>query len=199
MKEFDGLQLVGGHPALDFMNTVEHRGEQDPGDRLDSFESLLRWSVTAGVLSQAESNSVIAPSSARSPRGARALASATELREALYAVTVAYIRKSPPPRGASRMVERQLQNARAAATLRHSDDAPPFSWHIPIHRAEDVAVRVADSADNLLLSLGRVAVHQCGGPQCDWLFIDRSHGHRRVWCQPTKCGNLVRVRRARAR
>jgi predicted RNA-binding Zn ribbon-like protein len=199
MKDLDGLQLVGGHPALDFMNTVEYRGEPEPGDRLDSFERLARWSATAGLLSQDELTGVIVPSSARSSRAARALDSATELREALYAVMVAHIRKAPLPRGASRIVERQLRNASAASTLRYADAGPPFSWHIPIHGAEDVVVRLANSANNLLLSLGRVAVHQCSGPNCDWLFIDRSHGHRRLWCQPTKCGNMVRVRRSRER
>jgi predicted RNA-binding Zn ribbon-like protein len=199
MKDFDGLQLVGGHPALDFMNTVEYRGDPESGDRLESFERLARWSATAGLLSQDELTGVIVPSSARSSRAARALDSATELREALYAIMVAHIRKAPLPRGASRIVERQLRNASAALTLRYADAGPPFSWHIPIHGAEDVVVRLADSANNLLLSLGRVAVHQCSGPNCDWLFIDRSHGHRRLWCQPTKCGNMVRVRRSRER
>jgi predicted RNA-binding Zn ribbon-like protein len=198
MKEFDGLQLVGGHPALDFMNTVEFRGEPEPGDRLDSFERLARWGAAAGLLSQDELTDVVVPGSARSSRAARALDSATELREALYAIVVAHIRKAPLPRGASRIVERHLRNASAASTLRYADESPPFSWHIPIRTAEDVVVRLAASANNLVLSLGKVAVHQCSGPNCDWLFIDRSHGHRRVWCQPEKCGNVVRVRRFRA-
>jgi predicted RNA-binding Zn ribbon-like protein len=198
MKEFDGLKLVGGHPALDFMNSVEYRGKPEPGDRLDSFERLARWCAAAGLLSQDELTAVVAPGSARSSRAARALDSATELREALHAIVVAYIRKAPLPRGASGIVERQLRSARAASTLRYSDESPPFSWHIPIRNAGDVVVRLADSANRLVLSLGKVAVHQCSGPNCDWLFIDRSHGHRRVWCQPEKCGNVARVRRFRA-
>jgi predicted RNA-binding Zn ribbon-like protein len=198
MKEFDGLTLVGGHAALDFMNTVEFRGKPEPGDRLDSFERLARWGAAAGLLSQDELTGVVGPSSARSSRAARALDSAIELREALYAIVVAHIRKASLPRGASRIVERQLRNANAASTLRYADESPRFSWHIPIRTAEDVVIRLAESANNLLLSIDRVTVQQCGGPNCDWLFIDRSHGHRRVWCQPEKCGNVVRVRRFRA-
>jgi predicted RNA-binding Zn ribbon-like protein len=198
MKEFDGLKLVGGHPALDFMNTVEYRGELEPGDRLDSFERLAQWSASAGLLSRDELTGVLVSGSARSSESARALHSATELREALFAVVVAHIRKAPLPRGASRIVEQQLRNASAASILRYADGGPPFVWHIPIRSAKDVTLRVADSANKLLLSVGKVAVHQCSGPNCDWLFIDRSHGHRRLWCQPTKCGNVVRVRRFRA-
>jgi predicted RNA-binding Zn ribbon-like protein len=197
IKAFDGLPLVGGHPALDLLNTVEFRGKQEPGDRLDSIEKLMRWSATAGLLTQDELTRVLIHSDKRSPRAARALDSAMELREALYVVMVAHLRKTPLPRAASRIVERQLRDANAASRLRYSEGEPPFSWHIPIHGPEDVAVRLADSANHLLLSLDRVAVHRCSGPNCDWLFIDHSHGHRRLWCQPNKCGNIVRVRRSR--
>jgi len=198
MKDFDGLQLIGGHPALDFTNTVEYRREADPGNRLNSFESLARWAAAVGLLSREELTNVILTGSRRSSTGTRALDSAIELREAFFAVMVAHTRKAPPPKDATSIVERQLRNARAASTLRYAGGCTPaFSWHVPIRRAEDVTMRLADSVNNLLLSLDRVVVHQCNGPRCDWLFIDRSHGHRRVWCQPTKCGNVARVRRFR--
>jgi predicted RNA-binding Zn ribbon-like protein len=198
MKVFDGLQLVGGHAALDFLNTVEYRGRPQSGDRLASFEALARWSAAAGLISENDLTAVLA-SSARSPRAARALHSAIELREALYAVVVARIRGTPLPPDASRIVERQLRNARATADLHYEASGSCFAWQIPIQRAGDVVIRLAASADTLLLSIHSVAVQQCQGPQCDWLFVDRSHGHRRLWCQPTKCGNIVRVRRSRAR
>ena len=198
MTEFDGLKLIGGHPALDFMNTVEYRAEPDPGDRLDSFERLARWCAAAGLVSPDELTGLVIRSFVRSSRATRALNSATELREALYSIVVAHLRKAPLPQAAYRLVEQELRNVSAVSILRYSDDSPAFSWHIPIRNAEDVVARLADSANNLVLSLGKVAVHQCRGPNCDWLFVDRSHGHRRVWCQPETCGNVVRVRRFRA-
>jgi len=205
MKDFDGLPLVGGHPALDFMNTVEFRGAAQPGDRLTSFDELARWSAAVGLISREELTRITLSGVARSLRAARALhtaralRAAIELREALYAVVVAHIRNAPFPRGAGRIVEQQMRNASAVSTLRYAGDGSGFSWHVPIHNPEDIAARLADSTGNLLLSLSSVAVHQCGGPNCDWLFIDRSHGHRRLWCQPFKCGNVVRVRRSRSR
>ena len=199
MRDFDGLPLVGGHAALDFVNTVEFRGSPQPGDRLNSFEGLARWSAAVGLLSPEELNRVSDRPSARSLRAARALRSAAELREALHAVMVAHIRKAPLPRGAGRIVERHLRNANAASTLRYAEGGSGFCWHVPVYNPEDVAARLAHSANSLLSSLGSMAVHQCGGPNCDWLFIDRSHGHRRLWCQPSKCGNVVRVRRSRLR
>ena len=199
MKTYAGLQLVGGHPALDFLNTVEYRGEPAPGDRLSSFQELAGWSAAAGVISQSELPAIIAHGSRRSQAASRAVRSATELREALYSVMVAGIGHSPLPRAPSRLIEREFRAARAAAQLGFDAGRSAFWWHIPLQKPEDLVARLADSANDLVLSLGKITVHQCEGPDCDWLFIDRSHGHRRQWCQPAKCGNLVRVRRARAR
>jgi predicted RNA-binding Zn ribbon-like protein len=199
MKDFDGLPMVGGHPALDFLNTVEFRGAAEPGDRLSTYDGLARWSTAVGLISQQELTRISLPGIAGSLRAARAWRAATELREALYAVVIAHIRTAPLPRDAHRLVEKQMRNASVASSLRYAEGGLGFSWHVSLRHPEDIAARLADSANNLLLSLGSVAVHQCGGPNCDWLFIDRSHGHRRLWCQPSKCGNVVRVRRSRSR
>lgn len=197
MRAFDSLPLIGGHAALDLLNTVEYRGRQDCGDRLNSFANLVRWSATAGLLTQAELIRMATRSDKRSPACARSLAAAKELREALYAVLVAHLNEGPLPRTASRIVEHQIREARSFSRLQYVDGASPFSWHVPIHSPENVTARIADSASHLLLSLDRVVVNQCSGPNCDWFFIDHSHGHRRLWCQPNKCGNVVRVRRSR--
>jgi predicted RNA-binding Zn ribbon-like protein len=194
---FDGLPLVGGHPALDLLNTVEFRGRPEPGDRLNSFENLARWSTVAGLLTRDELTRIAIDSAKRSPRATRALDSATTLREALYAVMVAHLLRTPLPRAASRIVEQLLRSASTVSKLRYGKVGSPFSWHVPIRGPEDITARLADSANHLLLSLDRVTVQRCKAPNCDWLFIDHSHGHRRLWCQPNKCGNLVRVRRSR--
>jgi predicted RNA-binding Zn ribbon-like protein len=198
MKEFEGLSLVGGHPALDFMNTVEFRGAPQSGDRLITFERLARWSVVVGLLSPEEFARVSAPRSANSLRAGRALCTAAALRESLHAVVSSHVRNAPIPRAAGSMIEQHVRNARGASTLQYAGSGLGFAWHIPVSHPEDITYRLAESAGNLLLSLGSASVHQCGGPNCDWLFIDRSHGHRRLWCQPSKCGNVVRVRRSRS-
>jgi predicted RNA-binding Zn ribbon-like protein len=38
----------------------------------------------------------------------------------------------------------------------------------------------------------------CANPDCRWVFVDASHNRTRRWCD-TACGNLVKVRRFRAR
>ena len=52
-----------------------------------------------------------------------------------------------------------------------------------------------------LVALGteKPRVRACGNRRCGWLFVDRSAGGRRRWCDPKACGNRMKVRRYRAR
>ena len=39
----------------------------------------------------------------------------------------------------------------------------------------------------------------CANPGCLWVFVDRTKGNVRRWCNDATCGNRDRVRRSRAR
>jgi predicted RNA-binding Zn ribbon-like protein len=197
MKTFGGLSMVAGHPALDFVNTVEFRMEAQPGDRLGSFEQLARWCTAADLISHNESLTILAQAALHPRHAGRTLARAVELREALHSVLIARIREAHLPGRAAKLIALWLRDARAGSELLYDPVASTFSWFAPLEAVEDVLVRLAESVDSLLMSAGPVTIRQCGGPRCDWLFLDRSHGHRRIWCQPDKCGNIVRVRRFR--
>ncbi|MBE9555203.1 MAG: ABATE domain-containing protein, partial [Proteobacteria bacterium] len=42
-RHFKGLALVGGHPALDLLNSVKYRGRADPMDTLRSYNDVVDW------------------------------------------------------------------------------------------------------------------------------------------------------------
>jgi predicted RNA-binding Zn ribbon-like protein len=51
-----------------------------------------------------------------------------------------------------------------------------------------------------LLSDGGIdRIRLCANPDCGWLFYDDSRNRSRRWCDVAVCGNLLRVRRHRAR
>ena len=39
----------------------------------------------------------------------------------------------------------------------------------------------------------------CHNPRCGWTFIDRTRNESQVWCETQRCGDRMRVRRARSR
>src|ERR1700756_1275135 len=47
------LPFVGGHVALDFVNTAEQRGHPDAGDALRTVDDLRWWGQRRGILSSA--------------------------------------------------------------------------------------------------------------------------------------------------
>ena len=54
---------------------------------------------------------------------------------------------------------------------------------------------IARSAADLLVSADVALVHECASDVCSWLFVDRSPGRRRRWCDMKVCGNRAKARR----
>src|SRR4051794_29758120 len=80
------LDLRGGHPAVDFVNTVAWRGDSRRRiDYLGDYTDLSTWCRHAGVLTAAEARSLVFDGSA----ARRVLMRAKRLREALHTVLTA--------------------------------------------------------------------------------------------------------------
>jgi predicted RNA-binding Zn ribbon-like protein len=190
-------QLIGGHLALDFVNTVDWR--RDPSRRRDlliTFEDLLEWAKAAKVLTPGAVRAMHAAAQRDQERAMRALRRAQRLREVLARVLAAAGRDLAPPAGDVRRL-----NAFLAAALEHrrldirrtgfvwswaNGDGDTFDsllWPIVLAAAE------------LLASDSRTQVHECGGEGCGWLFLDTSRNRRRRWCTMQSCGNRAKARR----
>src|ERR1700722_11354070 len=86
------LALVGGHRALDLVNTVVPRlPAADRYDCLAAPGDLLTWSQRTGLIDAAEAPEVVAAWEASPAAGRRALATVTEIRESVYEVLVAHL------------------------------------------------------------------------------------------------------------
>src|SRR5918992_3843821 len=85
------FELVGGDPALDFLNTIHDWTVPEPRDYLPEFPEALRFGTAAGVLTQAEAKRLAAH-----PPGVE-LHRLRELRARLERVFRATINAQPPP------------------------------------------------------------------------------------------------------
>src|SRR2546430_1439832 len=80
------LPLVGGHPAVDLVNTLEREASPDgspPHDYLADPAALLRWAVAAGLVGDAERDAVAAAWHRDPPAGQAALSATRDVPRAL--------------------------------------------------------------------------------------------------------------------
>jgi predicted RNA-binding Zn ribbon-like protein len=189
------LRRLAGHPALDFVNTVDPREGEGRVEYLRSFEDLTGWAYGAGVLTQREARQAAA-GNGRAAAGAfdRAIA----LREALYGIFAAVAARRPAPSGAVDELEAAYRQAMAHARLARS--ASGFRWQLR-GGLDLVRWHIARDAVALLESdrLGRIKRCPGGSGDCGWLFLDRSKNASRRWCSMEGCGNCAKLRRFRQR
>ena len=192
----DPFDWSGGHPALDFVNTLDGRPLPEPVERLASYAELARFAELAGVITPAQAKR-LRKLSGSGP--ARVTKDARKLREQLFEVLAAAHRGKKLPTGPLRGLTAAINKAHAARVLAGSNGpgiisygwASPHAVDVPLHAC---ALAIAD----LLTGQDRKRIRKCGASDCDVYFIDRSKGHRRHWCSMRNCGNREKQRRWRA-
>jgi len=201
-KTISDVALVGGHRALDLVNTVAPRG--GAGDRHDYLLTpgdLLTWSLRTGLVDAAAASGVEAAWSASPAAGRRALAAVCEIREALYEVLSARPGEAGRPAPARDQLDHislAWTSALTRARLVPADGGSGVvRWLLESPPALLIADRIAQDAVDLLCTidvqrLGRCPV-EAGG--CGWLFLDHSRNRSRRWCTMEDCGSGVKSRR----
>jgi predicted RNA-binding Zn ribbon-like protein len=188
------LDLVGGRLCLDFANTTSMRETGRPRERLHRYDDLVRWSVRAGVLNDAEAAGLTAGAAADPAEAERVLARAIELRESIFALAEAAVRGDPPPREPLDRLNGVLAEGMARRRLLPGDGGLRWAW------ADDASLDrllwpIAQSAGEVLSSSEVDRVRQCGDDSCDWFFFDASRNGTRRWCVMSDCGNRAKARR----
>ncbi len=189
------FELIGGALCLDFLNTLDDRYSSEPKELLKSYTDLARFARDAGILTDLQADRLAAQSEKSPEPAQQVLAAAIEMREAMYAVFWALVRRKPLPPSALSTLNRYIQEAAQHASL--VPHAQHFEWQFdssPDH-LEAPLWPIASSAAELLASDQLQFVRACASKTCEWLFVDESKNHRRRWCDMTKCGNRAKVRR----
>lgn len=203
MDKVSRIELIGGHPAVDFVNTVGGlRGGADD-ENLFGYPDLLTWVARAGLL-DADAIEALRLRAADEPRrAARAFDRALRFRARLDAVLRAHLDSRGARPGDLDDLPGDLDELRRAYldALAHAHLQPQtagYDW--TFCRATDTSLEsplwpIAQYAVDLLRSgaLGRLA--QCG--HCRWLFLDTSRNRSRRWCSMGACGSIMKMRRYR--
>ena len=105
MASVANIELLAGHPALDFLNTVDDRLSPRPDDYLGDGRDLTAWGVASGLLENP------------TPPGEAEFAAAIALREHLTALLDARAAGRPPAAADREALAREVADAYAAGSL----------------------------------------------------------------------------------
>jgi|SRR5215469_6693436 len=185
----------GGHPALDFVNTLDERPSDEPVENLATYDSLVRFAEQAALIDAATAKRLHRLPGAPSALVARR---ARQLREQFHEVLAASCRRDKVPQDALRAAVAAIQQAHAARGLVTStksclavhDWISPGAVDVPLHAC-------AIAIEDLLVNTDRSRIRKCGATDCAVYFIDTSKANRRHWCSMSNCGNREKQRRWR--
>jgi predicted RNA-binding Zn ribbon-like protein len=189
------FDLMGGPVCLDFVNTLDDRYSGEPKELLKSYLDLARFAEDTQILSEQQVDQLFARSMKTPVVAERALRLAIEMREAMYAVFWAVVKRKPVP-----AAQLQVLNQCVQAAAQHLILVPArgqFDWRFDslLTDFESPLWPIAHSAGELLASDQLEYVRACASKTCEWLFLDKTKNHHRRWCDMTKCGNRAKVKR----
>lgn len=180
---------IGGHPAVDLLNTVDWR--LDPrrrSDRLSSMADVLSWCRESSLLSDTEAGRLEKESQRARRTAAVEFGRILGLRDSVYACLI------DGEREPSDVIASAYREAIDQARLTSPSSGAVWAWvdqqlglHTPRHR-------LGMSAVELLTDPRAAQVRQCQDKSCGWAFLDLSPRGNRRWCVSTECGNRNRVR-----
>ena len=189
MKEELPFKYVGGDPSLDLVNTVDWTERGPENERLTDYARLTRWAEGAGLVSKAEGERLRRAGVAHPREALAAYDAAIQLRSVLQRL---YGKRSDW-REFNELLGRALRQLRVSPP-RKGQLAAEWEWH-DIESLESLLWPVTWSAAILLTSEEAGRIRVCAGPDCGWMYVDRSRNGLRRWCQMETCGTLEKSRR----
>jgi predicted RNA-binding Zn ribbon-like protein len=191
------FQLLGGHPALDFVNTLDWRFRPSGSlELMNSYDDLLRFTEQCGLLNRREARQLRAAAGPRVFRNV--LVSGKRFREALATVLYNVVDNRPPSDISLRLLSSFINKAQDARTLDWRKGRVTWAWILNNGRALELPLwKLSIEAATLLASNQSSKVSACSNPECRWLFLDTSKNQSRRWCDMKLCGNRLKARRFR--
>jgi len=173
--------------CFDLVNSLVHdyRGTGTTHDHLTEADWLAQFQARWGL-------------SAAGPADAAARARLADLRTDLRRLIDQLAAGTDLDPAALGAVDRTL----AAAALRRQLRPADGGWRLELRPIQHdwtwALAEIAASFASLLTEHDPARVRVCENPDCRWAFYDTSRSRTRRWCGDS-CGNLVKVRRFRAR
>jgi predicted RNA-binding Zn ribbon-like protein len=189
--------FLGGHPALDFLNTA-FAPDGVQMEAIGDGRALLDWLIGAQLLDRTAVNALAVRSEAKALES-----TATKLRKFRDQTRTWLERwRAAPERGYKSEIA-ALNDVIATGVWRHrvviSPDGPHIIEQLEVSSADALLPLLAWQIALLVTQEPASLIKQCAGAGCTLWFLDRTKAHRRRFCSTTVCGNRAKVAAFRQR
>jgi predicted RNA-binding Zn ribbon-like protein len=191
------LRYVGGDPSLDLVNTVDWTASGLQNERLPDYNRLTAWAEGAGVLSPG-SGAKLRRLAAADPGAAQAaLRKAWRIRGVLHRLFAGLAAGEPRADASDEFASLLRATLQELRLERQGKGTARHAWTFPASGTalDGVLAPVVWSAARLLASADAESLRMCAGPDCGWVFVDRSRNGLRRWCEMQTCGTQEKTRR----
>ncbi len=190
-RTLETLELAGGAPCLDFVNTINSRLDPEH-DYLIQYSDLAGWASKVGLISPTQVSHLQKRAKENSAEAQGALETTRTLRELLYRIFSNAVKGSEPNKKDLETFIASYGEAISHGRLVKEADHFATAWKLD-ETLEAVLWPIVHSAGRLLLSEELGQVKEC--PGCGWLFLDTSKNQTRRWCSMDTCGSRDKMRR----
>jgi predicted RNA-binding Zn ribbon-like protein len=156
---------------------------------MDGYESLIAFGEQTGEFSLSEARTLLREGTRRRGKASRLFQEAIELREMIFRVLTAVAARREVTEADVAALNAALRRANAKSLI--TPAKAQLAW-VCVEKntgAERLLGKVLRSAAELLTSEDIERVKRCASEKCAWLFLDRSRGHNRRWCEMQTCGS----------
>lgn len=190
------FELSGGDLALDFVNTVDHRPDEERRrDRLRSYADLVSFAEQSGLIDRRRARRLMSAGARRPSEAAKAVERARAVRDVLHELLASRAEGRVLPRHALKALNRELAGAYSEPILKEEGGCVELDWPVDLDALDGMMAPVVRAGAALLCSENLSRVRVCASPECGWLFLDKSKNRSRQWCDMTVCGNRAKARR----
>lgn len=178
--------FVGGHRALDFLNTVGDTNKSRVDNLIPSPDALLDWVTASGMQDENAKD--------RSP-SQDDVDTLVKFRELAHRVLTAALGNNTADPEDIQMIETYIKSSLGRAGLDLS--TTPARWKTTDSNSHFWVDRFVLLVDEFLGSPDAARLRQCEG--CSWFFLNSGRGRGRRWCNMSTCGNRHKVAAHRRR
>ena len=179
--------MIGGDPALNFLNTIHDWTAAERRDYLTNYADALRFGEQCGLLSPAEVRRLQGSAGAEMRR-------LRDLRSRMERIFRAVVESHSPSREDLDALRRDAAAAAALIIISRSNDH--YTRTIDSTRAghATLRLRIVDAAIALLASPPNTLKRLKACPACGWFFRDTTRSATRRWCSMAMCGSPAKSR-----